>query len=121
MHALTVTEQYLWDVCRPLQLSVCCIAACAAICLLLLSRQMMRNVVLLLLIAAAAPAFAGRLLLADTDTKGETLTCMTSVIKVGQKLPGAACTSSCTASVLNHPLNRAPVAFIAALYSGCGR
>jgi hypothetical protein len=44
-----------------------------------------QTVVLLLLCIAAAPAFAARVLLADVDTKADTLTCMTSVIKVRQE------------------------------------
>jgi hypothetical protein len=43
---------------------------------------MMRNIVLLLLVAAAAPAFAGRMLLVDVDAKADTLTCMSTVVKV---------------------------------------
>lgn len=47
--------------------------------------MMRQTVVLLLLCIAAAPAFAARVLLADIDAKGDTLTCMTSVIKVRQQ------------------------------------
>lgn len=44
--------------------------------------MMRNNMVLLLLIAAAAPAFAGRMLLAEVDAKADTLTCMSTVVKV---------------------------------------
>jgi hypothetical protein len=41
------------------------------------------KVVLLLLVAAAAPAFATRVMLGEIDAKGETLTCMSTVVKDG--------------------------------------
>jgi hypothetical protein len=42
------------------------------------------KVVLLLLVAAAAPAFATRVMLGEIDAKGETLTCMSTVVKVSR-------------------------------------
>lgn len=44
----------------------------------------MHKVVLLLLVAAAAPAFATRVMLGEIDAKGETLTCMSTVVKVSR-------------------------------------
>lgn len=39
---------------------------------------------LFLLVAAAAPAYATRVMLGEIDAKGETLTCMSTVLKVSQ-------------------------------------
>jgi hypothetical protein len=44
----------------------------------------MHKIVLLLLVAAAAPAFATRVMLGEINAKGETLTCMSTVVKVSR-------------------------------------